>query len=65
MNILHVQGYVRTLLDQTKGILILGAQQLSFSPAQVHLSHRVTQPVITTNTAVKGATELLPGFEYR
>lgn len=40
--------------------------QQSLSPAaQVHLCHRVTQPVISTNIAVKGAAGLLFAQECR
>lgn len=38
-------------------------QQLLCPAAQVRLWHRVTQPVISTNIAVRGAAGLLPALE--
>lgn len=38
-------------------------QHLFCTAAQVHLCHRETKPVISTNTAVKGAAGLLPAQE--
>lgn len=39
-------------------------QQLLCSAAQVRQCHRVTQPVISTNIAVRGAARLLPTLEW-
>ncbi len=59
--------YIFRIIYPWKGFIVRHAftlvQQLFCLAAQVHLCHRLTQPVISTNIAVRGAAGLLPTQE--